>query len=139
MSFDLDELMHRYVTRSELDGLRQDVRADFNRLNDSIAKLVDQIAHTTVIQEKMVITLEAANNRFGSTQEQLTLLSHTVRELEIERLEYKARWKLFFGFKSVYGGAFKLILMIIGFSLVSEGTTDFFHWTKLSIKQAIGL
>jgi hypothetical protein len=139
MSFNLDELTHRYVTRSELDGLRQDMRADFNRLNDSVAKLVDQLARTSVIQEKMVGTLEATNHRFETMYEELVLLRNVVREIERERIEYNARWKFVFGFKSIYGGIFKILIMIIGFSLVSEGTSDFFRWGKISVKQALGL
>ena len=139
MSFNLDELTRRYVTRSELDGLRQDMRADFNRLNDAITKLVEQLSRSALAQEKMVVTLESTQQRFKAFEAELLLLKSTMQTIERERIEYNARWKLIFGFKSVYGGLFKILMMIVGFSLVSEGTADFFHWSKLYVKHTLGL
>lgn len=135
----LDELTHHYVTRSELDGLRHDMRSDFNRLNDSISKLVEQMLRTAVTQERMVIVWENTNQRFEETGKRIENLTMTISDIQTERTKYKAKWELLFGFKSLWTGLLKFFLMIITFSLVSEGGVDFFHWIKLTIKHKLGI
>lgn len=134
MSFDLDELTHRYVTRSELDGLRKDVRADFNRLNDSITRLVDQLSKTSLQQEKMVATLELAHQRSGALENQLSILCKTVQSLENERIAYQAKWRFLFDFKPILGKFFQFFLLISAFSMVSLTSSDFLYWLKSWIK-----
>lgn len=128
-----------YVTRGELDGLRSDIRADFNRLGDSVGKLVEQMSRSAVTQERMVIAWENTNKRFEETGNRMQNLTETITEIQTERTKYKAKWELLFGFKSLWQALFKFSSMIIVFSLISEGGVDFFHWIKLTIKHKLGI
>jgi hypothetical protein len=128
-----------YATRSDVSEIRGEVKENFNTLNCSITKLVEQISKNAILQERMTMAWENTNQKLVDTAHKIESLTSAVTNLEIERIQYKAKWDFLFKFKSAWVLAYKLPLMIILFSLLSTGTADFFHWIKLGIKHWAGI
>lgn len=135
----VDERAVLYATRTDISEIRNEVRENFHLLNGSINKLVDQIQSNACLQERVVIAWENTNKKFEETGCKIESLTNKMEKIEIERIQYKAKWDMLFGFRSVWMAALKLPIIIILISLISEGTTDFFHATKLAISHLIGL
>jgi len=113
-----------FVTQSQFDNFRREMQQDFNKLRDCVTNLITEMTKTIYVQEELTRELKE--------------ITRIIKKIEIERIELKAKWKIFCYFKPIYQGVFKTVLLVIGFSITFHSGNDILNWVKYGFKSWLG-
>jgi hypothetical protein len=142
-----------YATRPELDSLRVHVEKDIDRVDKSLDRVISNFTDVTRSIDGLVYHLKNSEERNESTNtrtleiinqvaDKLSVLSVDFNKMAIDKIKSDAKWELigwFIDLKTIGKAIPKVVFIVLFGSLIAAGTTDFWHWAKIAIKNSFGL